>query len=75
LRVDWIPFGDGSLDTQFDYDRTSTQSSTDLTTDRWRALVRYGINPYTYFEVQYAAEFPDAGDSTEIVTASFNFSS
>lgn len=75
LRVDWIPFGDGSLDTQFDFDRTSTQSFGDTQIDRWRALVRYGFNPYTYLEFQFAAEDPDQGPSTEIVTLSFSFSS
>jgi hypothetical protein len=75
LRVDWIPFGDGSLDMQFDFDRTSTQSFGDTQTDRWRGFVRYGINPYAYLEFQYAVEDPDQGPSTEVVTVSFSFSS
>lgn len=73
LRVDWIPFGDGSLDTQFDFDRTSTESFGDTQIDRWRARVRYSLNPYAYFEMQYATEIPDQGDSTEIVTATFSY--
>lgn len=75
LRIDWIPFGDGSLDTQFDFDRTSTESFGDTEVDRWRARVRYDVNAYTYLELQYAAENPDQGNSTEVVTVSFSFNS
>ncbi|MCC6408452.1 MAG: hypothetical protein IT453_14915 [Planctomycetes bacterium] len=73
LRVDWIPFGDGSLDLQFDFDRTSTQSFADTQTDRWRALARYGFNAYTFLEIQYAAEVPDQGDTTQVFTVSASF--
>ncbi|MBK8179541.1 MAG: hypothetical protein IPK67_11785 [Planctomycetes bacterium] len=75
LRVDWIPFGDGTLDTQLDYDRTRVQSFGDSHVDRWRALVRYGLNPYAYLELQFAAEDPSPGDSTQILSVAFNYSS
>lgn len=75
LRLDWIPFSDGAVDTQLDFDRTRTESFGDTQIDRYRALVRYDLGPFTYLEFQYAAEFPDQGDSVEIVTVSFAFDS
>jgi hypothetical protein len=74
-RLDWIPFRDGALDAQLDFDRRRTESFTDARTDRCRALVRYSLSAFTYFEFQYAAEDPSQGDTTEVMSLSFNFSS
>lgn len=72
-RLDWIPFSDGAVDTQLDYDRTSTSSFDDQRIDRYRAQVRYALAAFTYLELQYAAEIPDEGDSTRIVTLAFAY--
>lgn len=75
LRLDWIPFSDGALDTQLDFDRTTTESFDDTQIDRYRALVRYDLGAFTFLEFQYTAEFPDEGDEVEIITVSFAYNS
>lgn len=74
-RLDWIPFSDGAIDTQLDYDRTSTRSFEDERIDRYRAQVRYGLGAFTYLEFQYAAELPQDGDGTRILTLAFAYNS
>jgi hypothetical protein len=73
LRIDWVPFADGAIDLQLDYDRTRTQSVGDTLFDRYRGRARYTFDVHAYFEVQYAAEVPDVGERTEIFTVSFIF--
>ena len=75
FNIDWIPFEGGSIDLQFDYDRTQNRSTNDATTDRWRALARWTLDPRTFLELQYFANLPDNAPRTEVVLLSFNFTS
>lgn len=75
VNVDWIPFEDGAIDLQVDYERIENRSVNDDTYDRWRALTRWTLQPRVYFELQYQTNYPERGPRTEIVTLSFNFTS
>ena len=73
LRLDWIPFADGAIDLQLDFDRTRTESFSDTQVDRYRGRARYSLDSHTYLEFQYAQEQPDTGPSTELLLLSFHF--
>lgn len=75
FNIDWIPFEGGSIDLQFDYDRTQNRSINDATTDRWRAAARWTLDPRTFLELQYFANLPDNAPRTEVLQLAFNFSS
>lgn len=75
MRLDWIPFADGAIDLQLDFDRTRTESFSDTQIDRYLGRARYTIDSHTYLELQYAAEDPDFGPSTQIIALTFHFNS
>ncbi len=70
-RLDWLPFQDGALNMQLNYDRIETRSSVDERIDSYQVLTRWSFDPNVLLEINYAVQVPDRDDRTDIVTVAF----
>jgi hypothetical protein len=71
-QLDWIPFRDGSLNVQLDFDREDSESFGSEKVDRYRGLVRWTMNPSAFLEMTWGTEVPDTGERTDLLTLSLS---
>ncbi|MCB9897965.1 MAG: hypothetical protein H6825_08175 [Planctomycetes bacterium] len=71
VRLDWIPFPEGSLDVQLDAQRLSSELGA-TSVDRYQMLTRWTMNPSVFVEFNWARLVPDTGDRSTTTSLALN---
>ncbi|MCY2958965.1 MAG: hypothetical protein NTY35_02280 [Planctomycetota bacterium] len=70
-RLDWLPFVEGAVDVQFDYDRLTADTLTE-DQDRYMVSTRWTMNRHLYLQLNWSRIVPEVADAIDTYSVQLN---